>query len=89
MSDAIRGAGTILVVDDLQGNLELLKGLLTREGYAVHTAADGEAALAAVAREAPDVVLLDVTMPKLDGFEVCRRSRSLGHAGLRPGLRGR
>ncbi len=73
MTDMLRGAGTILVVDDLQGNLELLKGLLTREGYAVHTAADGEAALAAVARESPDLVLLDVTMPKLDGFEVCRR----------------
>ncbi len=73
MRETIKSAGTILVVDDTPANVELLKGLLTREGYTVHTAADGEAALAAVARELPDLVLLDVMMPKLDGFEVCRR----------------
>lgn len=73
MRETIQSAGKILVVDDTQANVELLKGLLTREGYTVHTAADGEAALAAVARELPDLVLLDVMMPKLNGFEVCRR----------------
>lgn len=69
----IQNAGKILVVDDAQANVELLEGMLRREGYTVHTAADGEAALAAVARERPDLILLDVMMPKLDGFEVCRR----------------
>jgi putative two-component system response regulator len=49
--------------------------LLTGEGYSVHIAADGLSALAAIATHAPDVVLLDVNMPGLDGFEVCRRVR--------------
>jgi len=68
-----QGAGKILVVDDTLANVELLEGLLTREGYAVVTAADGEGALEAMVRESPDLVLLDVMMPKLNGFEVCRR----------------
>ena len=72
MRETIQGAGKILIVDDTPANLSLLKGLLTREGYTVQTAGDGEEALAAVRREPPDLVLLDVMMPKLDGFEVCR-----------------
>ncbi len=73
MGDTKQSAGRILVVDDTQANRELLEGLLTREGYTVQTAADGEEALAAVQRDPPDLVLLDVMMPKLDGFAVCRR----------------
>ena len=67
------GAGKILVVDDTPANVDLLQGLLTRDGYVVQTAVNGEDALAAVARDAPDLILLDVMMPKIDGFEVCRR----------------
>jgi len=68
-----QGAGKILVVDDTPANVDLLQGLLTRDGYVVQTAVNGEDALAAVARDAPDLILLDVMMPKIDGFEVCRR----------------
>lgn len=64
-------AGKILVVDDESANVELLKVLLKREGYVVVTASDGQQALDMVEREHPDLVLMDVMMPKLSGFEVC------------------
>lgn len=63
----------MLVVDDEPGNVELLKSLLTREGYRVVTASNGEEALAMVASEHPDLVLMDVLMPKLSGYDVCQR----------------
>ena len=66
-------AGVVLVVDDAPANVELLKNLLTREGYVVFTAFNGEQALEMVARERPDLVLMDVVMPKLSGYEVCQR----------------
>ena len=64
---------TVLVVDDEDGIRRLFDRLLTRQGYVVETASDGQSALAAAARIKPDVVLLDVMMPGLNGFEVCRR----------------
>lgn len=66
-------AGKILVVDDEPANIGVVSRLMTRLGYEVVTATNGELALEAVIRERPDVVLLDVNMPLLDGFEVCRR----------------
>jgi putative two-component system response regulator len=66
----------ILVVDDARENRMLLERLLTAQGYLVQTAVDGMAALVAVATTTPDVVLLDVQMPGLDGFEVCRRVKA-------------
>jgi putative two-component system response regulator len=66
-------ASKVLVVDDVSANVELLKTLLTREGYQVVTASDGEQALDMVEREHPDLVLMDVLMPKLSGYEVCDR----------------
>ncbi len=66
-------AGAVLVVDDEEQNRGLLVRLLGREGYVVHTAADGESALATIECSSPDVILLDVHMPGLDGIEVCRR----------------
>jgi class 3 adenylate cyclase/CheY-like chemotaxis protein len=66
----------ILVVDDNPMNVDILRARLAANGYEVETAADGEAALAAVHRGAPDLILLDVMMPKLDGVEVCRRLRA-------------
>jgi putative two-component system response regulator len=66
-------SGKVLVVDDVSANVELLKALLTREGYTVVTASDGQQALEIVAREHPDLVLMDVLMPKLSGYEVCER----------------
>lgn len=66
----------ILVVDDDALLRQFLEDQLTGEGYLVSTARDGEEALAKVAAEPPDLILLDVMMPKLDGFEVCRRLKS-------------
>ena len=63
----------MLVVDDEIANVKLLTRLMTRLGYQVRSAANGELALAEVARARPDLVLLDVNMPEIDGFEVCRR----------------
>ena len=66
----------ILAVDDSVLDLHLLEDQLTANGYRVTTARDGEEALAKVALEPPDLILLDVIMPKLDGFEVCRRVKA-------------
>ena len=84
MSDPIRPAGKVLVVDDVSANVELLKTLLTREGYAVVTASDGQQALDMVDREHPDLVLMDVLMPKLSGFEVCDRIKQNKSTRLTP-----
>jgi DNA-binding response OmpR family regulator len=71
MSDDAR----ILVVDDVPQNVRLLEAVLTPRGYDVITATDGERALELVETGKPDLVLLDVMMPGLDGYEVCRRLR--------------
>jgi len=63
----------LLVVDDNPMNVDILKTRLTTHGYDIATAADGEEALAVAREKLPDLILLDVMMPKLDGFEVCRR----------------
>ena len=68
----------ILVVDDIPKNVTLLEDMLTARGYRVATAMDGTQALARMAAEAPDLVLLDVMMPGIDGFEVCERLRADG-----------
>ena len=65
--------GRILVVDDHQDNVELLRARLESWGYAVDTAADGLQALASVEASPPDLILLDVMMPSVDGNEVARR----------------
>jgi putative two-component system response regulator len=66
-------AGRIFIVDDEPINVEMMSRLLIGQGYIVSTADNGEAALAQVSEVDPDVILLDVNMPLLDGFEVCRR----------------
>ena len=70
----------ILVVDDDQPILRMLARTLRAEGYGVTACADGGEALAAVERSAPDLVVLDVAMPGLDGLAVCRRIRAKGLA---------
>lgn len=67
--------GRILVVDDEAPVREVLSDYFVERGYAVFTAADGQEALAAFARERPDIVLLDVRMPGLDGVQVLKRFR--------------
>ncbi|MGN0707590.1 MAG: response regulator transcription factor [Faecalibacterium sp.] len=69
----------ILVVDDDPNICELLRLYLTKEGYQVTTANDGEEGLAQFSQTKPDMVLLDVMMPRLDGLEVCRRIRKQGN----------
>ncbi|HUX33798.1 MAG TPA: hybrid sensor histidine kinase/response regulator [Gemmatimonadaceae bacterium] len=68
--------GHVLVVDDHAGNRLLLRELLDAQGHTVAEAADGASALLAVADRLPDVILLDVQMPGMDGFEVCRRLKA-------------
>ncbi|HEX8570788.1 MAG TPA: PleD family two-component system response regulator [Caulobacteraceae bacterium] len=63
----------ILVVDDIEPNVRLLEAKLTAEYYEVLTAYNGVEALAKAAAESPDIILLDVMMPGMDGFQVCRR----------------
>jgi two-component system response regulator MprA len=70
----------VLVVDDDGPIRRMLERTLAAEGYAVATAADGGEALVAVERSAPDLVVLDVAMPGLDGLAVCRRLRAKGLA---------
>jgi DNA-binding NarL/FixJ family response regulator len=67
--------GTVLVVDDLPQNVRLLEAVLRPRGYGVRAAASGAEALAACEAEPPDLVVLDVVMPVMDGYEVCRRLR--------------
>jgi len=67
---------TILVVDDEPNILEVVSAYLRRELYKVVTATDGEAALKQFAETSPDLVVLDVMLPRLDGLEVCRRVRA-------------
>ena len=79
MSTAAAGAGTdnvvalakIMVIDDSQTIRKTAETLLVREGYAVITAADGFEALAKVADHEPDLIFIDIMMPRLDGYQTC------------------
>jgi len=74
-SAVIRGESTpdtILVVEDEPTLLETLEYNLSKQGYSVLTAADGRAAVDLALAERPDLIILDVMLPELDGFEVCR-----------------
>ena len=68
-------ASTILVVDDEESMRDMLTRYLTAEGFTVETAGDGPAALAAARRLQPDLIVLDVMLPGMDGFDVLRRLR--------------
>src|SRR6266498_5704483 len=67
---------TILIVDDEPSGRETLAALLHKQGYQLAYASDGRGALAQAAALNPDMILLDVMMPGMDGFEVCRRLRA-------------
>ena len=66
---------TILIVDDVPVNLKLAGAILKREGYTIETAEDGEQALEKLRTLLPDLILSDIQMPVIDGFELARRVR--------------
>ncbi len=68
--------GNILIVDDTRANLDVLAGMLREHGYKVRPAPNGRLALRAVNAELPDLILLDIRMPEMDGYEVCRRLKA-------------
>lgn len=76
MAERSEGKARILVVDDQAQNVELIQELLGTSGYKVSTAYDGEDALRKVHAELPDLVLLDIMMPKMDGYQVCEALRA-------------
>src|SRR5215203_3006412 len=67
---------TILAVDDQPQNLRLLEAVLAPRGYRLVTASSGEQAMEQLSQADPDLVLLDIVMPGIDGYEVCRRIRN-------------
>ena len=75
MTQAIK-ASIMVVVDDQPANLKLLEDMLKQQGYGVRSFPRGRLALAVAAQSPPDLILLDINMPELDGFEVCKRLKS-------------
>ncbi|HEY5899975.1 MAG TPA: response regulator [Burkholderiales bacterium] len=74
----------ILVVDDQRSNVEMMAGVLNARGYVVHTASNGREALEQVRETRPDLVVSDILMPEMDGYELCRRLRSAPDTALLP-----
>jgi len=67
---------SILIVDDTAANLQVLAGMLKDRGYRVRPVPSGKLALQAAGRDPPDLILLDINMPEMSGYEVCRRLRA-------------
>ncbi|MDY7016019.1 MAG: response regulator, partial [Cyanobacteriota bacterium] len=68
--------GSILVVDDTPANLRLLVGMLTQRGYEARPAISGKLALSGARTMPPDLILLDIMMPEMDGYEVCAQLKT-------------
>ncbi len=77
-------APLVLVVDDDEAQRHVLSRMLRNEGYAVAAAADGESGLVAIVEHRPDLVVLDLSLPGVDGFDVCRRLRADPHTATLP-----
>ncbi len=86
MKANFNGNGTVLIVDDTPGNLALLSDTLFEAGYRVLVATDGLSALEQIQYAKPDIILLDVMMPGIDGFETCRRLKADPATGAIPVL---
>jgi len=78
--EAMDKPASILIVDDTQANLRLLSQLLGQRGYNVRAVTNGARALASVEAEIPDLILLDIRMPGMDGYQVCQRLKELPQA---------
>jgi CheY-like chemotaxis protein len=68
--------GQVLIIDDEKDLIELIRYNLEKEGFLVKSASDGESGLAIAVRESPDIILIDLMLPGIDGLEVCRSLRS-------------
>ena len=77
MGSEITNAGDVLIVDDVPENLTVLKKMLEEQNYRVRPAINGEIALRAVSSSPPEIILLDIRMPGMDGYEFCRRLKSV------------
>ena len=75
-TDVTQSTGLILIVDDILTNLEVLSETLSAVGYDVAIATSGERALKQLARKLPDLILLDIKMPDMDGFEICQKIKA-------------
>jgi two-component system cell cycle response regulator DivK len=76
MSNNTKTTKKVLVVDDNQDNRELVIKVLKSKGYLIMEAADGEIALQKLTKERPDLILMDISLPKIDGYEVTRRLKA-------------
>jgi DNA-binding response OmpR family regulator len=77
MAESSKPQANILIVDDTPANLNVLSTILTQQGYKVRPANNGEVALGVAQRAAPDLILLDIQMPGMNGFEVCQRLKEI------------
>ncbi len=77
--ESLNTNGTVMIVDDTPGNLALLSDTLSEAGYRVLVATDGLGALEQIGHLKPDIILMDVMMPGIDGFETCRRLKADPH----------
>ncbi|MFN7937360.1 MAG: hybrid sensor histidine kinase/response regulator [Bryobacteraceae bacterium] len=84
MSEFFPSAGNIMVVDDNPANLKVLEEILSRQGYEVRSFPRGRLAISAALLSPPDLILLDVNMPEMTGYEVCERLKSADHPQLAP-----
>ena len=84
MSRGVHDPPRVLIVDDNENNRAILAARLGAQGYSTEEACDGAEALEVARRDAPDLILLDVTMPRMDGLEACRRLRSDPSVGFVP-----
>lgn len=80
MNENNRGKGNILIIDDMPAMLETLKKILTEQGYQVREAKNGRIALENVRELPPDLILLDITMPEMDGYDLCQRLKADNNA---------
>jgi len=77
--ESLNTNGTVMIVDDTPGNLALLSDTLSEAGYRVLVATDGLGAIEQISHLKPDIILMDVMMPGIDGFETCRRLKANPH----------
>ena len=76
MTEPRQPQGNILIVDDTRANLDVLSGILREQGYKVRPAPNGRLALKSIQVSRPDLILLDIRMPEMDGYEVCHRIKA-------------